>query len=224
MKLSNETLNVLKNFATINQGIQFKPGKKLATVSPSKTVLAQANIGDEFTQEFCIYDLNQFLSVHNMVKDCELDFTNSDVIFKSPNGKSKSNYRMTAPDMIVVPPNKELTLPSVDCSFTLTENDYSSIMNAAKILSSPHIAVRSEGDAIEVVTFDADDNSAHTNSTEVGTGNGKNYSIVFKTENIKMIPGTYEVEISFKGLAHFKNTKDDIQYWVAFEAKESRLS
>jgi hypothetical protein len=130
---------------------------------------------------------------------------------------------MTAPDMIVVPPNKELNLPSVDCSFTLTENDYKSIMDAAKILSSPHIAVRSEGDTVEVVTFDADDNSAHTNSTEVGQGNGKNYSIVFKTENIKMIPGTYEVEISFKGLAHFKNTKDDIQYWVAFEAKESKV-
>ena len=221
MKLSTETLNVLKNFAGINSGIEFKQGNKISTISSTKTVLAKATLKDEFPQDFCIYDLNQFLSVHNMVKDCELDFTNSDVIFKSPNGKNKSNYRMTAPDMIVVPPNKELSLPSVDCSFTLTENDYKSIMDAAKILTSPHIAVRSEGDTIEVVTFDADDNSAHTNSTEVGTGNGKVYNIVFKTENIKMIPGTYEVEISFKGLAHFKNTKDDIQYWVAFEAPES---
>lgn len=223
MKLSNETLTVLKNFSTINQGIQFKQGKKLTTVSPSKTVLAQAGLNDEFPQEFCIYDLNQFLSVYNLNKDCELDFTTSDVIFKSSNGKNKSNYRMTAPDMIVTPPNKELTLPSVDCSFVLSENDYKSIMSAASVLSSPHIAVKSDGNTIEVVAFDANDNSAHTNSTEVGAGNGKQYNIVFKTENIKLIPGSYDVQVSFKGLAHFKNTKDDIQYWVAFEAKESKI-
>ena len=222
MKLSNETLNVLKNFSTINQGIQFKQGKKLTTVSSSKTVLAQANLKDEFPQEFCIYDLNQFLSVYNLNKDSELDFTTSDVVFKS--GKKKTNYRMTAPDMIVTPPNKEITLPSVDCQFTLTEEDYNSILTAAKVLSSPHIAIKSDGDTIEVVAFDAVDNSAHTNSTEVGEGNGKKYTIVFKTENIKMIPGSYDVQISFKGIGHFQNTKEDIQYWIAFEAKESKVS
>jgi len=222
MKLSNETLNVLKNFSTINQGIQFKQGKKLTTVSSSKTVLAQANLKDEFPQEFCIYDLNQFLSVYNLNKDSELDFTTSDVVFKS--GKKKTNYRMTAPDMIVTPPNKEITLPSVDCQFTLTEEDYNSILTAAKVLSSPHIAIKSDGDTIEVVAFDAADNSAHTNSTEVGEGNGKKYTIVFKTENIKMIPGSYDVQISFKGIGHFQNTKEDIQYWIAFEAKESKVS
>lgn len=222
MKLSNETINVLKNFSTINQGLQFKQGNKLSTVSSSKTVLAQAGIKDEFPQEFCIYDLNQFLSVYNLNKDSELDFTSSDVVFKS--GKKKTNYRMTAPDMIVTPPNKEITLPSVDCQFTLTEEDYNSILTAAKVLSSPHIAVKSDGDTVELVTFDANDNSAHTNSTEVGTGNGNKYTIVFKTENIKMTPGSYDVQISFKGIGHFQNTKEDIQYWIAFEAKESKVS
>ena len=224
MKLSNETLTVLKNFSTINQGIQFKQGKKLTTVSSSKTVLAQANLKDEFPQEFCIYDLNQFLSVYNLNKDSDLDFTSSDVIFKSTNGKNKSNYRMTAPDMIVTPPNKEITLPSVDCEFSLSAEDYDSIMKAASVLSSPNIGVKSDGEAIEIVTFDAADNSAHTNSTQVGTGNGKTYSIVFKTENIKLIPGSYTVQISFKGIGHFQNTKEDIQYWIAFEAKESKVS
>jgi hypothetical protein len=222
MKLSNETLTVLKNFSTINQGIQFKQGKKLTTVSSSKTVLAQANLNDEFPQEFCIYDLNQFLSVYNLNKDSELDFTKSDVVFKS--GKKKTNYRMTAPDMIVVPPNKEITLPSVDCEFTLSAEDYDSIMKAASVLSSPHITIKSDGESVEVITSDASDNSAHTNSTEVGVGNGKKFSIVFKTENIKLIPGSYDVKISFKGIGHFQNTKEDVQYWIAFEAKESKVS
>ena len=220
MKLSNETLTVLKNFSSINQGIQFKKGSKLTTVSAGKTVLAQANLKDEFPQDFCVYDLNQFLSVHSLFKDSDIDFTPSDVVFKS--GKRKSNYRMTAKEMIVIPPEKEITLPSVDCAFTLTAEDYDSIIKAASVLSSPHIAVQSDGETIEVVAFDANDNSAHTNSIQVGEGNGKTFKIVFKTENIKLIPGSYDVQISFKGIGHFKNTKEDIQYWIAFEAKESQ--
>ena len=222
MKLSNETLTVLKNFSGINQGIQFKQGTKLTTVSAGKTVLAQAVLKDEFPQDFCVYDLNQFLSVNSLFKDkAELEFDESNITFKS--GRSKIKYRMTAKEMIVTPPEKEITLPSVDCTFTLNSEDYDTIMKTAAVLSSPHIAVQSDGEKIEIVTFDAADNSAHTNSIEVGQGNGKKYSIVFKTENIKLIPGSYDVQISFKGIGHFKNTKEDIQYWIAFEAKETKI-
>jgi len=220
MKLSNETLTVLKNFSSINQGIQFKQGTKLTTVSAGKTVLAQANLKDIFPQDFCVYDLNQFLSVHSLHKDSDLSFDDSNVIFKS--GRNSTKYRKTAKEMIVTPPEKEITLPSVDVSFTLSEEDYNNIMKVSSVLSSPHIAVESDGDAVQLVAFDALDNSAHTNSIQVGEGNGKKYKIVFKTENIKLIPGSYEVKISFKGIGHFKNTKDDIQYWIAFEAKETK--
>jgi len=222
MKLSNETLTVLKNFSTINQGIQFKKGNKLTTVSSGKTVLAQANLKDEFPKDFCVYDLNQFLSVNSLFKDsAELDFDDSNIIFKS--GRKEVSYRMTAKEMIVTPPEKEINLPSVDCTFKLAEEDYEWITKTANVLSSPHIGVSSDGEKIEVLTFDANDNSSHTNSIEVGQGNGKTYKIVFKTENIKLIPGSYDVQISFKGIAHFKNSKDDIQYWIAFEAKETKI-
>ena len=222
MKLSNETLTILKNFSGINQGIQFKKGSKLTTVSSGKTVLAQAKLKDEFPQDFCVYDLNQFLSVNSLFKDsAELNFDDSNVIFKS--GRSKISYRMTAKEMIVTPPEKEITLPSVDCEFKLTQEDYEWVMKTASVLSSPHIGVQSDGDSVEVITFDANDNSAHTNSIQVGEGNGKKYKIVFKTENIKLIPGTYDVKISIKGIGHFQNTTNDIQYWIAFEAKETKI-
>jgi hypothetical protein len=220
MKLSNETLAVLKNFSAINQGIQFKKGTKLTTVSAGKTVLAQATLKDEFPQDFCVYDLNQFLSVHSLHKDSELSFDDSNVIFKS--GRSSTKYRKTAKEMIVTPPEKEISLPSVDVSFTLTEEDYANIMKVASVLGSPHIAVESDGEFVQLAAFDSLDDSAHTNSIQVGQGDGKKYKIVFKTENIKLIPGSYSVEISFKGIGHFKNTKDDIQYWIAFEAKETK--
>jgi hypothetical protein len=222
MKLSIETLAVLKNFSTINQGLQFKKGKKISTVSSSKTVLAQAVLPDAFPQDFCIYDLNQFLAVHGLFKDgADIDFDSSNVIFKG--GKSKVKYRMTDKNMIVTPPEKEIVLPSVDCSFALTQSDLEWIMKTSSVLSSPHIAVQSDGETIQLLTFDASDDSAHTNSIELGEGNGKTYKVVFKTENMKLIPGAYDVDISFKGIGHFKNSQEDIDYWIAFESKESEV-
>lgn len=220
MKLSKETLDVLKNFAGINSGIEFKTGNKLTTISAGKTVLAKATIKDEFPQDFCVYDLNQFLSVYSLNKDPEIDFDDANVIFKT--SRSKTKYRKTAKHMIVTPPEKQLTLPSVDVEFTLKQEDYDSILDSAKVLQSPHIAVESSGDKIVLTCFNAKDDSAHTNSIEVGEGNDKTFKLVFLTENLKMISGTYQVQMSFKGITSFKNTGSDIQYWIAFEAKDSK--
>lgn len=222
MKLSNETLTVLKNFANINPGIEFKSGNKLTTISATKTVLAKAGIKDDFPQDFCIYDLNQFLSVQSLYKDGEIEFDNEHVIFKL--GRKKLNYRKTAKSMIVTPPDKELNLPSVDVEFTIKEEELSSVLKTASILQSPHISILSDGEKIYINTCDAKDNSAHIDSTEIADGNGKKFKALFLTENFKMISGTYQVQISSKGLSYFKNTKEDMQYWIAIEAKESNLS
>lgn len=222
MKLSTETLNVLKNFAGINSGIEFKTGNKIATISSTKTVLAKATLKDEFPQDFCIYDLNQFLSVHSLGKDTELDFDSNNVIFKS--GRSKTKYRMTSKNMIVSPPDKDLNLPSVDGTFTLKEEDLQQALKNASVLQSPNIAFESDGETVSVTTFNAKDDSAHTNTIEVGDStDGKTFKAVFLTENFKMIQGTYEVEVSAQGLASFKKSTDDLQYWIAIEAKESKF-
>jgi len=225
MKLSTETLNVLKNFASINQGIQFKNGKELKTMSGGKSVLAKAGIKEEVPEDFCIYDLNQFLSVNSLFKDsAELDFDAANVIFKS--GRKKMAYRKTDKSMITVPPEKDLNIVDPECQFTLSEEDYKWISDTAKVLSSPHIAIQSDGTKVELITYDADDDSAHSNSIEITASkcpNEKPFKIVFSATNIKMIPGHYEVQVSFKGISHFKNTKDDIEYWVASESKYSKV-
>lgn len=219
MKLTSETLTVLQNFAAINQNIEFKEGKKIRTISPGKTVLANATLNDEFPQTFCVHDLNQFLVVYSLNKDTELTFDDKNIIFKA--GKSKTKYRMTEKSTIVVPPDRELTLPSVDVSFTLPETDLAAILKTASVLKSPHIGITSDGEKISVTAFDAKDTSAHTNAIEVAEGNGKPFSFVFLPENFKMIPGSYDVEISSKGLASFKNTKVEIDYFIAMEQKFS---
>ena len=223
MKLTSETLSVLQNFAKLNSGIEFKQGSNIKTISTGKTVLAKATLKDSFPQDFCVYDLNQFLVVYNLNKDTEIDFDDKHVIFKSgKDGRSKTKYRKSSRDVIVVPPEKELTLPSVDVSFTLSQEDYESILKAASTLQSPHIAVESDGEKVYLSAFSAVDDASHVNSIEVGVGNGKKYKMVFITENLRMITGSYDVEISFKGLAFFKNKNQDIQYWVATESKYSK--
>ena len=222
MILSNETLLILRNFATINPGLEFKCGSKISTMSVGKSVLAQAILNDEFPLEFCVYDLNQFLSVHSLFKEAvNLSFDPSSVTFKGE--RSKITFRTAEKRTIVTPPEKTITLDKVDCSFRMTAQVYDELMKTAKVLSSPNIGIVSDGDTIELVAFDAKNDGKHSNSISVGEGNGKVYNIVFSTENIKMIHGEYDVQITFKGLAHFVNTKDSIQYWVAFDAKESKV-
>lgn len=222
MKLSNETLTILKNFANINSGIFFKQGKKLSTVSSSKTILAEVELSDEFPQDFGIYDLNKFLSVLSLYKDnAELEFDPVNVTIGS--GRTKTKYRLTDKTMIVAPPDKQLTLPSTDVEFTLTAEDYDWVIKTANILQSPNVAVESDGDVVKLVMFDVSNDAADISSIDLDVQpQGKRYKLVFKTENLKMIPGSYDVKISSKGISNFKNEKANLQYWIATEAGVSK--
>ena len=218
MKLSSQTLNVLKNYASINQGIVFKKGNTISTMSAQKNILSEATIPDEIPQSFGIYDLNNFLSVVSLNKDPEIEFDEKNAIIKSLNGRSKIKYRFTEASMIVTPPEKKITLPSIDATFTLTEEDFAWIQKTSAVLGSPHSAAVSDGTEVNLVAFDATNDSAHTTSIKIEAQTTGSYKMIFKTENLKMITGSYIVEISTKGIASFKNTKEDIQYWIATEA------
>jgi hypothetical protein len=222
MKFSEETLVALKNFSEINSGLQFKAGNVQTTISATKSVLAQVTLQDEFPQTFCIYDLNELLQTYNLYKDsAEIEFDDKHVIFKAGTTSRKTKYRMTDASAIVLPPEKTITLPSVDCSVSLSSEDMKWILDTSKVLSSPNVAIQSDGNVVEVATFDAANDSAHMTKFEIGEGNGKSFKIVFKTENLKLIPGGYDIDISFKGISHFKNTNFNIQYWIAVEGKYS---
>jgi len=220
MKLSNETLSVLKNFGAINQGIMFKKGKTLKTVSSHKNILAEVNISEEIPADFGVYDLNNFLSVVSLHKeDPSFEFDPHHVVICGNKGRSKIKYRFCDPTMIVLPPEKQLTMPDADISFELASEDFEWIMRAANVLSSPHIAVDSDGAKIILVTLDLQNDSAHTESLEMGDNTtGSKYRMIFRTENLsKILPGAYEVKISSKGISHFKNKNLPLQYWISTE-------
>jgi hypothetical protein len=218
MKLSNNTLGVLKNFASINQGMLFKKGKTIRTVSPHKNVMAEATISEEIPTEFGVYDLNNFLSILTLHKEePTIDFEDNSVLISGLKGRSKIKYRFCAANMIVTPPEKPLAMPDPEISFELSAEDFDWIMRTANVLSSPQIAVESDGQKIFITTFDSTNDAAHTESLEISKGNENKYRMIFKTENLKLISGGYMVKISSKNVSHFKHATSDVQYWIANE-------
>lgn len=220
MKLSGDTISLLKNFATINQGILFRQGKTIRTTSPHKNILAEANIPEEIPTEFGVYDLNNFLAVISLHKDIPtFEFVQNDVVICDSKGRSKIKYRFCDPRCIVTPPDKAIKMPDREIVFKLTQEDLDWVLRVASVLSSPQISVESDGSKISLVAMNLQDNSAHTDTLDIASGNGNKYRIIFKTENLKMIPGAYDVEISPScGVSHFKNMGRDLQYWITTES------
>ena len=220
MKLSNDTLSVLKNFGNINQGIYFKKGKVLKTVSSGKNILAEVTIAEEIPANFGVYNLNEFLSVVSLHKDAPtFEFTDKCAVIVGNKGRSKTNYRFCEPTMLTVPPEKQLQMPDPEISFEMTAEDFDWIMRSASVLGSPQIAIESDGTKVNIVTLDTSNDAAHTDALEICDGTGNKYKMIFKTENItKILPGAYTVKISSKGISHFTNKKIALQYWITTEA------
>ena len=220
MKLSKDTLSVLKNFASINDGIMFRKGNVLRTCDAQKQVLAETTITETIDEDFGIYDLNKFLAVLGLHQDnsqLNIDTATKSAVINDTTGRSKITYRICDATMIKNASDKSVKMPDPEVTFTLKQEDLEFILRSSSILGTPHIAVTSDGQKVSVTAFDDKNTSTHSNQLEVSEGNGKKYKMLFKTENMKMIPDSYEVSISFKGIAHFKNTTKPLQYWVATE-------
>ena len=219
MQLSNDTINVLKNFGAINQGILFKKGKVLKTMSSGKNILAEVTIKEDIPTEFGIYDLNKFLSVVSLHKDNPtFEFGDKEVKIVGNKGRSKMKYRFCEPTMIVTPPEKQLAMPNPEVSFSLSAEDFDWIMKAAGVLGSPQVAVESDGSKVTILAFDSSDSSAHTDALEVSDANGDKFRFIFKTEHLsRLLAGGYDVQISSKGISNFKHKTVELQYWISTE-------
>lgn len=223
MKLSENTVNILKNFSTINTGLWFKSGNVLRTISPFKTVLGEATIDETIPSAFGVYDLHQLLSILSLYTDApEITVDGNNLVIQGHGGRSKITYRCCDATMIKTPPEKDIKLPSEDLSFLLTEQDLEWVMKSASVLSNPHIAVVGESDQLSLRALDASNDSAHTDTLNLGPHTGDPVKFVFKTENWKMLPGTYAVTVSSKGpqgVAKFQNQARKITYFVAVEGQ-----
>ena len=215
MKLSDKTLSVLKNFSTINQSILFKQGNKLRTISVMKNILAEATITEELPKDFGIYDLNQFLNGLALHQSPELDFANDGhVVIKE--GRMRSKYFFADPNVIITPPEKAIDLPSEDVSFELRTEQLDKLLKAAAVYQLPDLAVVGGEGVVKILVRDKKNDTSNDFSIVVGETD-KEFSFNFKVENIKILPGTYDVIVSQKLLSRFVSKNHDLTYFIALE-------
>lgn len=214
MKLSKETTEILKNFATINPSMIFAEGSVQKTVSPQKTVLAKANVAESFGKEFAIYDLNQFIGTMSLFEDPDLEL--GDDMLTITNGRARTNYRYAKAELIQAPPAKDINLPSSDVAFTIEAAALKSALRAAGVLGLPEIALVGRDGTAYLSAIDSRNHGSNTFDYPVGTAD-VSYQMIFKIDNLKLLDRDYEVKVSSKGISHFKSTTGDVEYWIATE-------
>ena len=211
MKLSKRTQAILKNFAGINQSIVINPGKVLQTISNVKDVFAKAEIEETFDTKVSIYDVNEFLGVLSLFEDPELEFTANSV--KLSQGNMTQTYYYADASVITQPPEKGVSLPSVEVNASLTREQMMSLVKAAGLNDATSLTF-TDGN---VKVWNSQSPNANTfQITDVSETNA-NYELSIAVEKLKMVADDYDIEICAKGLSHFTGKQNSIEYFVALQ-------
>ena len=221
MKLSNETVSVLKNFATINQNLVIKSGQKLTTMSAMKNIVAKAIVKEKFPQEFAIYDLNEFLSAISLFVKPELTFKKDFVIITEEdtgeNSGSSLKYWYSDPS-VVTTPTKDITMPECEVKFNLSSDQLSTITKAAAVIGAPDMSL--ENGSLKATDKKNDTSNDYVMDLEVDS-ESSDYNFWFRVENLKLIPGSYDVQVSSKNISHFRNLTGNVEYFIALEPESN---
>ena len=222
MNLSNETVSVLKNFATINQNLVIKSGSSISTMSAMKNIVALAEVKEVFPTEFAIYDLNEFLASLSLFEKPNLDFKDDFVVITEDGSTGKTLKYWYSDPSVVTTPTKEITMPVCEVNFSFENGLLSNVQKAAAVIGVPDMVLEGMDNGIALLKVtDKKNATANDYAVKINVNNedGKNlsYKFWFKVENLKLLSGTYDVAISSKNISHFVNTNVDIQYWIALE-------
>ena len=217
MQLNKLTHDILKNFSEINTNILIKPGSELNTISTMRNIFAKATITETFDNEFGIYDLNEFLSVVSSLDKPQLTLQDKYMTISTEGSKSKAKYFYSDPS-VLVSPQKDVTMPESDVTFTLTESNLAQLQKMAAILKAPDLAlIGTKGGDCVLKVCDKKNDTSNKFDIVVGENATADYTFYFKVENLKMMAGDYDVAVSSRSISHFKNTKLPIEYWIALE-------
>lgn len=217
MELNENTLNVLKNFSAINPNLIVREGGVLKTMSESKTVVAEANLDQMFPKQFGIYDVGEFLSVLNLVDGPRLRFEDNYVVIGDRTGRASIKYWYCAPEMLTTP-QKDITMPECEITFTLDVDTLSKIKKASSVLGHGQVSIHRQDGVTRMTVLDEEDKTSNSFSIDVDCEfQEEDFNFVWSIENWKMIPGDYTVSVSSKMISHFVNKENGIQYWVALK-------
>ena len=217
MNLSNETVSVLKNFSTINQNLVIKSGSTITTMSAMKYIVAKADVKENFPQDFALYDLNEFLSVITFFENPELEFKDNFVIVTEEGISERARYFFSDPS-VVTTPTKPITMPECEVKLNISSDILDRITRGASIIGAPDLALESG----TLKATDKKNETANDFQMDIEVESDSNdYKFWFKVENLKLIPDSYDVQISSKSISHFKNSKGDVEYFIALEPEST---
>ena len=221
MKLSDHTIEVLKNFATINQNLVIKEGSTLSTMSAMKNIVAKADVEESFDKEVAIYDLNEFLASISLFTSPILDFKESFVTIKEENSSTSLKYFYSDPS-VVTSPSKTITMPSKEVEFTLNGDNLNKLKRAAGVIQAPDLVLEKKSTGSFLTVKDKKNDTANTYSIDVDTKTeGSDFKFYYKVENLKVMDGNYDVEVSSKNISHLASSNKDVEYWVALEPEST---
>lgn len=218
MKISSETISILKNFSGINANLVFKPGKELKTISEAKTIMATASILEDFPVEFGVYDLNEFLSLYNLMEDPTLDF--SEKYLTISDGSQKIKYYYSEVD-ILTQPSKDINMPECEVVLDLSMENLQKIQKAAAVLGHSELSFIGDGNTVVASVFNEKDSTANTFDIDLGIGTSETFNYVFSISNLKMLQGDYKVSISSRLISNWRNADNPLDYFIALEKSSS---
>ena len=217
VSISNDTLSVLRNFSSINPNVVLKPGQEVKTISEAKNILAVAEIAEDFPTEMGIYDLNEFLSVVNLVNDPKLNFGDNHVDIVGGNSKVKYFFSDSS---ILTTPQKDITMPDCEVEVSFTDDTLSQIRKAASALGHSEMSITATDEGVNIKVFDSKDSSANIYNIQLANDAGYTegqFEFVIDINNLKLLDGDYEVKISSKLISEWKNTTQAVRYYIALE-------
>lgn len=219
MKLSNETISLLNNFSSINSNMLFKPGTKIATMADTRNLFAEADITEDFGQEFAIYDLKEFLSAIDLINDGDIEVDSSGNFVNVHNKQTSIVYYTTDKENITVPPAKGIKMPDPDVTFVLSPENVSAMRKAAGVLGHANVSIVGNAGVIKLSVYDKKESTSNRFDIVIDENNDckESFEFVLIIGDLKIISGNYKVELSSKLITKFTNQDIPVCYWIAAE-------
>ena len=223
MKLSEHTISVLKNFASINQNLVIKEGSELQTMSAMKNIVARSGVEENFPKEMAIYDLNEFLAALSLFSSPVLEFDEQYVTIKEERNPTNSLKYFYSDPSVVQSPSKTITMPSEDITFELTSGDLSKMKRASAVIGAPDMVLENTDEPFKSIlnAIDKKNDTANNYSLDISTNGDGQFKFYFKVENLKLMDGSYDVSVSSRNISNFKSKNSDVEYWIALEPEST---
>ena len=223
MKLSEHTISVLKNFASINQNLVIREGSELQTMSAMKNIVARSGVEENFPKEMAIYDLNEFLAALSLFTSPILEFDEQYVTIKEESNPTNSLKYFYSDPSVVQSPSKTITMPSEDITFELTSGDLSKMKRASAVIGAPDMVLENTDEPFKSIlnAIDKKNDTANNYSLDISTNGDGQFKFYFKVENLKLMDGSYDVSVSSRNISNFKSKNSDVEYWIALEPEST---